>query len=1226
MKILKIVLLSLVSVFVAVYLAFLFILPYAIDLDKYAPQLTNEIQKNTGFKVNVKGLKVKTAWNLSGGAMIDKTDLMYPTGEKFAQINNLEVKLSLLPLFLGQIRVDSVNLDKIILSLKVEKSGKFLLEKYLPKTASSATQNSTKEAEMPFKFSASMPDIKAKKYKITFVDAQTSKAYSIKGEDFKVSDFVLDKKIKVKAKGQVILDNRKQISYNLSMFSKLFPIQADAKIKTQPQSFNIIEVFNELYKYNLNAAIKADLRISGEVENPSIDGIIDLDKISLVLGGKTLPQSSLKLGFNRDKVKINSSFYTGLDEKALITGVLNNGRKKSINLDVVSKKTDIGNTFLIANTLLHVFGIKDLEGISGNGHLNANFNLNSDFKTIHSKGFLRIDNANITHSVYKASLNSINADVDFSQNSINIIKSSAKLNGEPIIIRGTIDSKANADLSVFAQNLQLKGLLATLGQIQTLKENDISSGLVNLKASIKGRLDKAIPTIDIVLSNVSLRNKPNKAQIKFATAKVKAVATGKVNEGKFGGKIEVLGLRIYPSSTVSVISVPTTSLSFNEKNLNIDKALVYLNNSKIDVFGKVNDYANSKINIDITARGLMVSKDIKSMLPSQNQSGVKAVGKIPLLVRITGGQKQEIYAQMLANSKNHLAVFDINTLRGKTSLISAQLSLAGENLKIHEIGVYALNSNKGLSSDMKANVASAVKIATVGGRISDLSSASPTLQGVVVNIPNQIESSIPGYSGSNIKVKADLEINGRANKPVIKGALSIPSIEIPTIKTNLKSVVLRFNKNSIALSCPQVQIANSLMGFNSILDNDFSRGVVVNSADFYSSYLDLDTLGVALSNLPQNVNGPGADLGISVLSGKGHINKFKTGGLVATNVSSDFILKQNVLKMSNVQADAYFGKIAGSVSYNLIYGNIGLDLQGRGLSAGPAIKGLTGMPDKITGKLDFDSNISMLGVTQEQLIRSLKGNAEFVISNGKMGTLGKLEHLLYAQNILSNTFFKTTINVIAKAVSVKNTGVFRYIKGKTTFSNGWANISSVKTSGPSMSMYVSGRYNLLDNSANLIILGRLSDDVVRLLGPIGDFSVDKVLSRIPKLGSITSYMINQITTNPEYENTSLIPDLTPKTELPTKEFKVLLNGGLESQSSVKSFKWLSKPQAAVAAPSQNVQIPRTQVQDAARQVLQQVVPKYLPQTTTTGVQTQYVPPKKIIAPVADFINALPDLQ
>ncbi len=44
------------------------------------------------------------------------------------------------------------------------------------------------------------------------------------------------------------------------------------------------------------------------------------------------------------------------------------------------------------------------------------------------------------------------------------------------------------------------------------------------------------------------------------------------------------------------------------------------------------------------------------------------------------------------------------------------------------------------------------------------------------------------------------------------------------------------------------------------------------------------------------------------------------------------------------------------------------------------------------------------------------------------------------------------------------------MKGKITFSNSWANIDFVKTSGPSMSLYMTGRYNLIYNTANLIIL------------------------------------------------------------------------------------------------------------------------------------------------------------
>ena len=1235
MKALRILLLTVLSVFVTAYLAFLFVLPYSVDLNQYNPQIAKEIEKVTGFQVDISGLKVKTAWNLSGGALIDKTDLKYPktlsSGEKFAQINCLEVKLSLIPFLMGQIKVDSVYADKFILNLDVQKTktgDKFLLEKVLQKSSLPIAGNSSRAP----KISDSMPNIFVKKYKINFIDIATGKDYAIKGADFRVSDFVLGKKIKVKTIGDLILNKRKQVSYNVAVFSKVMPVMTSQK-GIQPQSFSLLTIFEDLYKYNLCANINTNLKITGNFEKPLVDGDLSLDNVKFMLKGKTLPPSNLKLKFNGENIKINFAFYTAVDEKALITGLFDNGRKKSINLKVVSNKTDIGNTVLIASSLLELIGRNDLKDIDANGHLNANFSIKSDFKKIQSSGFLKINNANVFHKLYKIVVKEICADIDFSENRIDIKKSSAKLDGKTFAIKGFVDKNANADISVIADNLQLKGLLATLGQTQILKENDILSGLINVDASIKGRLDKAIPTIDLVLSNVNLRNKPNKAQVKFLSAKIKMTSAplpspppqgGRGKAQKTNGKIQLSGLKIYPQASVSVVSLPSMNLSFNEKDLNIDNATLFLNNSKIDIFGKVTDYATNKINTDITARGLMLSSDIKSMLPKANQKGVVAVGKIPLLIRITGHNKQEIHAQMLANQTNHLAVFDISSLKGKTSLINAQLTLDGNELKIHEITLYALGQNRGLSENMKSNSASGMPVVRIAGIISNINNPTPLLSGVSVSIPNQITTSIPGYSGSVVKVNGDLSLNGSVNNPSIKGSLALPVVYIPTIKMNSKNLVLNFNKNSIGVICPQLAIAKSVMSFNANVSNDFSKGILVNSVDLVSNYLDLDSLGSAFANLPQSSNAPGVDLGITILGGKGSVVKFKTGGIIATNVTSDFNLKKNWLNLNNVRADAYFGKIGGSVKYNLIYGNTQINLQGRKLSAGPAIKGLTGMPDSMTGQLDFDSNLSMMGYTQEQIISSMKGDTDFVISNGKLGQLGKLEHLLYAQNILSNNVFKATLNVIAKALTVKNTGLYKYINGKVTFSNGWANIRAIKASGPSMSMYITGRYNLLDNSANLVILGRLSGDVVRVLGPIGDLSMDKVLSYIPKIGAVTSFLINQMTTNPEVENTSMIPYLTPKTDLPTKDFKVVINGNVNRQSSVKSFKWLSTPQAATVNSQPSLNIPKStqevkqQVQEGARQILQQVI-------APTSTQ-QYIPPKKIIAPVADFINALPDLK
>ena len=65
-----------------------------------------------------------------------------------------------------------------------------------------------------------------------------------------------------------------------------------------------------------------------------------------------------------------------------------------------------------------------------------------------------------------------------------------------------------------------------------------------------------------------------------------------------------------------------------------------------------------------------------------------------------------------------------------------------------------------------------------------------------------------------------------------------------------------------------------------------------------------------------------------------------------------------------------------------------------------------------------------------------------------------------------------------------------------------------------------------------------------------------MLSYIPKFGTATAKVVEALTTNPKGENTSAIPALTSGSTS-YEDFKVVFNGGLESKSSVKSFKWLT---------------------------------------------------------------------
>ncbi len=1059
MKALKITLISILSIFITIYITFLFVLPYAVDLNKYSPQITKALQDNSGLAAKLEGLKIRTSWNLSAGASIEKMDLSYPDGKKFAQINNLQVRLSLLPVIFGKIKLDKIEADKVLVNLDMEPNGKFLLEKYLPK------QPSNTSSAGGMNLSDDMPDVKIEQYRVSFLSGKND--YTVKGNDLKISDFVLNKKIKFSSNGEIILNKRKQISYDLALFSKIFP-QAQAPAQKK-EEVSILEVFENLYKYNFQTDVKADLKLTGSVEEPDIQGQIDLNKIALSIGGKTLPKSRINLVFKGDKIKINSDIHSDFDSSASVTGTFKNGKNRKIDIHVKSKQICIEDSLYIANSVLKSFGKNDLEGTSANGYISADFDLKSDFKKIESAGFLRVKNANIANKIHKISINSINADVDFSQNSIKIKKAGAKILNHPISVSGSIDKHANADILVTADKLQLKGLLLATGNAGLLKDNDMSA-LVTLKAVLKGRLDKANPKVNVLVENLYIKNKPMNLTVKLPLAQIEMVA-GSKNQGT---------IKLAP---VKIVQPPSLFVSINSTMLKFD--------------------------------------DNELLIP-------------------------------------------------RTSLMI-----------------------NGIPTNLE-------------GKIVNLQS-KPKIEAIRVEMPNQASFALDGFPGSRAIVKGGITISGNPENPVIRGGFSLPSVSIPTISTTLRNAEVTLDKE-YKIDCPSIHTGNTLMSFSADINKDFSKGIVLQNANFSSNSIDLDSIAKAMSSMPASPQG--GDLGITITNGRASVGKFKTGNIVASNITSGLRLKNNILYMENLYAQAYNGEIKGQISYNVLSGKTGIDVSGRGLSANPALTALSGRNDRIIGVLDFDADISFKGATDREIMNSLNGDTNFIISNGEMGLLGKFEYLLNAQNILSNSVFKATLNVIANAISAKDTGVYKYMKGKINLSNGWANIRWIKTSGPNMSLYMTGRYRMTDNIVSMTILGRISDDVVRILGPIGEFSMDKVLYSIPRIGEITAALVSQYTVNPSYENTDLIPELTPKTNFSTKEFKVVIDGNVQKQNAVKTFKWISKPTVAKTV----VNIPdKNQIQSTVKQYQSNIKEQYQDAV------------KQIPRTVPDFINKLPNL-
>ena len=239
--------------------------------------------------------------------------------------------------------------------------------------------------------------------------------------------------------------------------------------------------------------------------------------------------------------------------------------------------------------------------------------------------------------------------------------------------------------------------------------------------------------------------------------------------------------------------------------------------------------------------------------------------------------------------------------------------------------------------------------------------------------------------------------------------------------------------------------------------------------------------------------------------------------------------------------------------------------------------------------------------TAKQRIRKL-GKMTFDIQNGKFLNVGRFDTLLYAQNIVGNAILKTAVTSVTNIPAIQNTAEFKTVDGSMTFSKGWAKLNPIRTSGTLMSYYITGDYNILNGSTNVIILGRLDEKVVSALGPLGDLSVEKLTSYIPTFGVLTGQLIKSFTADPANERTDNIPPLSTGTDK-YKDFKVVFNGGIESSSSVKSFKWLSKCDTSAID---------------YKQELQNTVQSF--KNTLTGTQKDYVNAKE------DLKNTIQDTK
>lgn len=1200
MNILKRILITISAILIAVYLLLYLALPYILNKKDYSQLLTQNIKKQTGLLLYIHNYRLSVSPMLDIRLKADEIQLFYPDKKQITDLKKADIDISTLYLLKKEIRLSSIKADEFQFSTKLLKNGKTTFQEYLDKNL----LNQKSE----FCFSKKHPNINIKSYTIKIKDEESGQKFKIKGNNLKAKQSLDFRNMNIETNGSFYCFDKKYIDYQtrLSVPSVLF----------ETAGSTIFDIsFDELYKYDFYASVKMDLKIHEKDKKfDYVSGKADIDNFSLKIGSHKLPPSFFHMTLDKGKAALVSKFYTNKNESADINASIKLTKPYEIEMRCICPKADIANLQKIAVPILGILKIKNnLSEFTTSGSLSADFNLKTNLKTIQSKGSLTINKAAIAHKNIPLKINGINALVDFSDNSINIKKSNILVNSQPLTVHGSIDKNAIADIIVTAQNLDLNHIMNAFPVLKPQKNITIQTGKVSFKALIKGKLSEITPLINANITNFSAKELTN--SIKIAVKEI--IVDASTNKNKYSGKIKIKDFlclsKSIPNSD-SAIRAQEITAGFDDKNLTLTPSKINAGNAKLTVEVEIKNYLKNP-SVSLSAQGSVDTALLKSFI--QEDTVVYAKGYLPVKAQINSDLKNtELNIKLLTNPTNYITPIIIKSFENTNTLTNIRAKLNNNTITIEDASIYYAGNLSSLLKEI--NPLKLKKAASITGQIKDINT-SPVLNELHLRVPSDLILTIPQTNGGTALLNADIKVSGNIQKPVISGSINLNDLKIPSYFVNAPAARITLNNNNITVQLNSIKIRDMVLSLLAQAPADFMTTNKINYVKINAGYIDLDYLMSMMSLLPQSQYAPGSDFPYIITSGDLSIKSFKTGDISAQNIKAKLSSQKNILYIKNLFADAYAGKAAANITYNFPYTSIHADIQGRGMDAGLAGKDFLPSEQGLSGKLDFDASIDMMGTTQKQQLKTLKGRADVLIRNGRLGQLGRFEHFLYAQNLLSQRLIYASLNSAKQAISPKDTGNITYLKGMLKFSGGYAHINPALTAGPQMSMYITGRTSLLRNEVDLQILGKISSDVSGSTGILGSMTIKDFLDSHTKYGPAVANLFNFCNTELPEVDISKIPALNPDYKYQTKNFQVIISGDPNSVKAVKSFTWVNPPGTKEKVLTQKVKEAINTALPSKKQ--QESTPSAKPaESAQPAIQDRPVPTKT----TPDFLDKIPD--
>ena len=794
----------------------------------------------------------------------------------------------------------------------------------------------------------------------------------------------------------------------------------------------------------------------------------------------------------------------------------------NLDFDVISNGQDLAKLLNTINTSPMLVDIQNLfkpvEKMSGNA--NIKINLFGQVKDINDVVF----NKNI-----------------FAKGTIEMLSDSIKLKGLPAIRTSGIVNFKNLDANFDLQSLINSSKLDITGKIKENYGNiKIVSNRFNLGDGIK------------ILS----LNLPYSKDLATINSSFTAQYDGKIDNINLD-RIRLKGKIYNNKGAKSTLIVNNSDFELKNSTLRLPKINARFGQMPILFEGKVTNIAqipnlNMYVNLKPTQEFFDEFYNKKSLYP------IKMKGDVNLTSRITG-DINNINAKTILNiaENSHLyymgaTIGDIeNPVRITTNSTYSQQKIKINNLQYDKI-ITSQNNKPYAKTQLNASgtlkMLSANNVAFENFKIKTQTPSDAKIFNIIFRKPFMKQGVFT----------SDLVLNGTSLNPKIIGKLGITSIDIPFFDSDITSIDLNFKHNKLFIKSKGTILTNDIQ-LDAEMKNRLIAPFVVDNVNIKVSDLDVNKITDKLRDFeaeatrkPTSQMNSTQEIDMSQLvvnNANIQADKIKIRNINSDNFTAKLKLNnKKILDVEQFKFDIAQGSVFGKLQHNLNNHRTELDIHLNDANASIMSEALFDLKGQVYGLVDGNFILNCSGDTQDKCFKTLSGNGNFKISDGRMPKLGSLEYLLKAGNLFKGGITGLSINSIIDLITPLKTGNFESIAGDIHITNGIADKINVYSSGHDLNMYMTGSYNIVTSVADMVILGSLSKNITTVFGKIKNASLSTLFNTIPGVNDQTEKLLMQ-------EDIAKIPNIKNATDI-YRIFAVDINGDINGDKYVKSFKWV----------------------------------------------------------------------